>query len=342
MQTRRCYAARVWETSPTISATCPESGFVIFGAILLMYVPLFVYRNASGTAFFEHVSPSLFMSILSIVGMQTILNAMLLAQFLWEPSVAFAAAVVYWLVIGLFPYAILENPFGLGYYLTPKIDKVITALSPCMLLHWVLRATERFEKYQVDLSWESMRYNSTTLDNVAVSCLCGVGIAEVVVLVGAVIFLDNVAPWGYGVRKPPYYFLSIDYWSVFRKWNIRSVVPPAVNPDYFEPPPKSIDPVVNVVDLCAKKKGCSDLKDINLTIYRKQVTVILGPHDSGHSTLLDVLTGMVEPTSGTAYICNYDVRSLSNVTWDYISVCPQESELFDDLTVEENITYFLR
>ncbi|KAL1481949.1 hypothetical protein MTO96_034122, partial [Rhipicephalus appendiculatus] len=167
------------------------------------------------------------------------------------------------------------------------------------------------------------------------------GIAEVVVLVGVVIFLDNAAPWGYGVPKPPYYFLSIDYWSVFRKWNIRSVVPPAINQDYFEPPPKSIDPVVNILDLCATKKGCSDLKDINLTIYKKQVTVILGPHDSGHSTLLDVLTGMIAPTSGTAYICNYDVRSLSNVTWDYTSVCPQESELFDDLTVEENITYFL-
>ncbi|KAL1480110.1 hypothetical protein MTO96_051313 [Rhipicephalus appendiculatus] len=186
-----------------------------------------------------------------------------------------------------------------------------------------------------------MKYNSTTLDNIAVSCLCGIGIAEVVVLVGVVIYLDNAAPWGYGVPKPPYYFLSIDYWSVFRKWNIRSIVPPAINQDYFEPPPKSIDPVVNILDLCATKKGCSDLKDINLTIYKKQVTVILGPHDSGHSTLLDVLTGMIAPTSGTAYICNYDVRSLSNVTWDYTSVCPQESELFDDLTVEENITYFL-
>ncbi|KAL1480109.1 hypothetical protein MTO96_051312 [Rhipicephalus appendiculatus] len=97
-----------------------ESGFLIFGAILLMYVPLFVYRNASGTTFFEHVSPSLFMSILCIVGLQTILNAMLLAQFLWEPSVAFAAAVVYWLAIGLVPYALLQNPFGLGYYLTPQ------------------------------------------------------------------------------------------------------------------------------------------------------------------------------------------------------------------------------
>ncbi|KAH6940742.1 hypothetical protein HPB50_005783 [Hyalomma asiaticum] len=319
-----------------------ESGFVIFGAILLMYVPLFVYRNASGTAFFEHLDPSLFMVIMCTVGLMTIAHAMVLAQFLWEPSVAFTAAVVYWLAIGLVPYALVQNPFGFGYYLSPKVHKMVTALSPCMLLHWCLRIIERFEKYQVRLSWDKLKDMHTTLDNVSVASLLSVGLAELVVMYGVVIYLDKVAPWGYGVRKPPYYFLSLDYWFNTRKWNIRSLVPPTHNPEYFEPPPKSIDPVVNIVDLCAKKKGCSDLKNVNLTIYSKQVTVILGPHDSGHSTVLDVLTGMIAPTSGQAYICNYDVTSLSGVTWDFTSVCPQESELLDDLTVEENLTYFVR
>ncbi|XP_049514501.1 retinal-specific phospholipid-transporting ATPase ABCA4-like [Dermacentor silvarum] len=318
-----------------------ESGFVIFGAILLMYVPLFVYRNASGTAFLEHVNPLVFMQILCTVGAQTIMHAMVLAQFLWEPSVAFAAAVVYWLAIALFPYAWLQNPFGFGYYLTTRMEKMVTALSPCMLLHWCLRAIERFEKYEVPLSWRNMNDNYTTLDNVGVRSLCAVGVIEVIVMAGVIFFLDNAAPWGYGVPKPLYFFFSIDYWSPYKKWNIRSVTSPKINPDYFEPPAKSVDPVVNIIDLCAKKKGCCDLDNVNLTIYKNQVTVILGPHDSGHTTVLDVLTGMIAPTSGEAYICNYSATSPSGITWQFISVCPEESELFDDLTIEENMRYFL-
>ncbi|XP_070382370.1 phospholipid-transporting ATPase ABCA3-like isoform X2 [Dermacentor albipictus] len=318
-----------------------DSGFIIFGAILLMYVPLFVYRNASGTAFLEHVDPLLFMHVLCTCGAQTILHAMVLAQFIWEPSVAFAAAVVYWLAISIIPYAWLQNPFGLGYYLTPRAEKMATALSPCMLLHWCLRAVERFEKYEVPLSWHNINDNYTTLDNVSVGSLSGVGIFEVVVMAGVVFFLDNAAPWGYGVPKPLYFFFSIDYWTPLKKWNIRSPVPPNINLGYFEPAPKSVDALVNIIDLCAKKKGCCDLKDVNLTVYKHQVTVILGPHDSGHTTILDVLTGMVAPTSGEAYICNYDVTGLSGLTWQYMSVCPEESELFDDLTVGENMRYFL-
>ncbi|XP_072141535.1 ABC transporter A family member 4-like [Dermacentor andersoni] len=237
-----------------------ESGFIIFGAILLMYVPLFVYRNASGTAFLEHVNPLLFMQVLCTCGAQTILHAMVLAQFIWEPSVAFAAAVVYWLAISIIPYAWLQNPFGLGYYLTPRAEKMATALSPCMLLHWCLRAMERFEKYEVPLSWHNINDNYTTLDNVGVGSLSGVGIFEVIVMAGIVFFLDNAAPWGYGVPKPLYFFFSIDYWTPLKKWNIRSPVPPNINPEYFEAAPKSVDAVVNIIDLCAV--SCSRLVPI--------------------------------------------------------------------------------
>ncbi|XP_077498701.1 uncharacterized protein LOC144109782 [Amblyomma americanum] len=46
------------------------------------------------------------------------------------------------------------------------------------------------------------------------------------------------------------------------------------------------------------------------------------------------------PTSGEAYVCNYDATGMSGRTWDYFSVCPDEGELFDDLTVEEHRLFF--
>lgn len=45
-----------------------ETGFVIGCAILLMYVPLFLYPNSSGTAFLEYVDAGLFMTLLAVFG----------------------------------------------------------------------------------------------------------------------------------------------------------------------------------------------------------------------------------------------------------------------------------
>lgn len=317
-----------------------ESGFVVLCAVLLMYVPLFVIPNGNGTAFIEFANPVVIMAVLLLFGVLTILHAMLLSVFLWGPGVAFAAAVVYWFALCLLPYAQLQNPFGLGYYLISRSTKLISALSPVMYLHWCLRAIERFEKYEVRLTWRNIFDSGTTLDNVSVGELCLLSLSAALVLVGLIWYLDNVVPWGYGVPKPFYFIFSTDYWSPYRKWNIRNMNY-AQDKSYFEADPKNADAIVHLIDLSATNKATGDIKNIILTIYNKQITVILGPQDCGHVTLLDIITGRQLPTSGEAYVCNFDASGLSGRAWEYLSVCPEERELFDDMTVEEHLLFFL-
>ena len=45
------------------------------------------------------------------------------------------------------------------------------------------------------------------------------------------------------------------------------------------------------------------VKGINLKIYPNEITAILGHNGAGKTTLFNMLTGMTEPTSGTANIC---------------------------------------
>ncbi|KAH7935508.1 hypothetical protein HPB52_009395 [Rhipicephalus sanguineus] len=317
-----------------------ESGFVVLCAVLLMYVPLFVILNSNGTAFIEFANPVVVMSVLLLFGVLTILHAMLLTVFLWGPGVAFAAAVVYWFALGLLPYALLQNPLGLGYYLISRSTKLISALSPVMYLHWCLRVIERFEKYEVRLTWKNIFDSSTTLDNVSVGELSLLSLSAALVLVGLIWYLDNVVPWGYGVPKPLYFIFSADYWSPYRKWNIRNVNY-AQDKNYFEADPKNADAIVHLINLSATNKESGDIKNIILTIFNKQITVILGPQDCGHVTLLDIITGRQLPTSGEAYVCNFDASGYSGRSWEYLSVCPEERELFDDMTVEEHLLFFL-
>ena len=47
---------------------------------------------------------------------------------------------------------------------------------------------------------------------------------------------------------------------------------------------------------------------ITFDIPAGQIVGFLGPNGAGKSTTLRMLTGMIEPTSGTARVCGFDLK----------------------------------
>ncbi|XP_077548787.1 phospholipid-transporting ATPase ABCA3-like [Haemaphysalis longicornis] len=317
-----------------------EAGFVMGCAILLMCVPLFVYRNAGGTALLHYVDPEFLVICLVVFAVLTIEHAMLLSVFLWNPSVAFAASAIYWILLGLVPYALVHNFFGLGfYYLTSKPVRVASACSPVMYLLWCLNAIEHYEKYEAELTWKDYLEHKVTGDATSIGVLTLGSTLMALVMVVVTRYLDKVVPSGNGVPKPFYYLLSWDYWCPRKQWDV-SGVSFDQDPRYFEPHLHEAEPVAHLVNVSAKGKDGAELKDVNLAIFKRQVTVILGPPKCGSSTIVDVLTGMVLPTSGEAYVNGFDATSSSSQAWEYCCAMPHERTLFYDLTVEENMLIY--
>lgn len=62
---------------------------------------------------------------------------------------------------------------------------------------------------------------------------------------------------------------------------------------------------------------------------------MLGPNGAGKSTLISLLTGLFPPTSGTAIIAGFDIRSDMTAIHRLIGLCPQFDTLWDALTAEE-------
>ncbi len=82
------------------------------------------------------------------------------------------------------------------------------------------------------------------------------------------------------------------------------------------------------------------LKDINLSVAKKEVVVILGPSGCGKSTLLRCINGLEQIKSGEIYIENEKItKDFKN--WQKIrqkvGMVFQSYELFEHLNVEENI-----
>ncbi|VDK69662.1 unnamed protein product [Anisakis simplex] len=87
-----------------------------------------------------------------------------------------------------------------------------------------------------------------------------------------------------------------------------------------------------------KKKAVNKL---NLEVYRGQVTALLGHNGAGKSTTFSMLT-VTKPTSGTAYINDYDICKALPKIRSYLGICPQYNILFGTLTVLEHLEFFCK
>ncbi|KDO30100.1 hypothetical protein SPRG_05291 [Saprolegnia parasitica CBS 223.65] len=80
---------------------------------------------------------------------------------------------------------------------------------------------------------------------------------------------------------------------------------------------------------------------MNLTLYKNQITCLLGHNGAGKTTLVSMLTGMLPPTSGDATMLRgLSLRRDMQAIRNSIGMCPQHDVLYDDLTVLEHMTFY--
>ena len=77
------------------------------------------------------------------------------------------------------------------------------------------------------------------------------------------------------------------------------------------------------------------VRDINLTIERKEIVAIIGPSGCGKSTLLNMIAGLYAPTSGTVV---YKGAPVNDVNTD-VGYMTQKDNLFPWRTVRDNIAF---
>jgi ABC-2 type transport system ATP-binding protein len=100
---------------------------------------------------------------------------------------------------------------------------------------------------------------------------------------------------------------------------------------------------VSDVDVRQITKRFGDFTAVNgisFTVEHGEVFGLLGPNGAGKSTLIRMLTTLIPPTSGDAYVNGFDVLKQPDAVRRSIGVIPQAMTSDMELSVKENLLIF--
>ncbi len=84
------------------------------------------------------------------------------------------------------------------------------------------------------------------------------------------------------------------------------------------------------------------LDGLSLRVEEKSNIGLLGPNGAGKSTTLKILTGLLQPTSGRAYIDGIDITTQPEKALAHIGAIIETPEFYTYMTPEDNLEYFGR
>lgn len=104
--------------------------------------------------------------------------------------------------------------------------------------------------------------------------------------------------------------------------------------------PNANGPVVHIENLTKSFGDFVAVDKISLDVRKGEIFGFLGPNGAGKSTTIRILCGLLPPTSGSASVVGFDVRTQPEEIKRNLGYMSQKFSLYDDLTVEENIDFF--
>uniref|UniRef100_A0A4W5LI12 ABC transporter domain-containing protein n=1 Tax=Hucho hucho TaxID=62062 RepID=A0A4W5LI12_9TELE len=292
----------------------------------------------------QYSDPSVIFVFLLVFCVATIMECFFISVFFSKANLAAACG-------GLI-YFVLYLPHLLCYAWRDVMGfqvKIAVSLLSCVAFGYGCENFAKYEEQGIGIQWSNIAQNPEDGDRYSFI------VSIIMMLVDALIYwlltwyIENVFPGQYGIAKPWYFPFTASYWcgtspapNADPSHRIRYIF--LFFKDYLEKPPLNMKAGVSIRNLVKIYKTGEKLAVDGLTVdfYENHITSFLGHNGAGKTTTMSILTGLFAPTSGTALINGYDIRTDMDTIRKHLGMCPQHNVLFNDLTVEEHIYFYSR
>ncbi len=100
--------------------------------------------------------------------------------------------------------------------------------------------------------------------------------------------------------------------------------------------------ILDVQNLVKQYGEHTVVKGINFTVEEGEVFGLLGPNGAGKTQTISMVTGVIEPTSGTACVGGHDILQQDKRVKHMIGLVPQDLALYPTLSARANLNFFGR
>lgn len=268
----------------------------------------------------------------------------MICAFFGNSKSAVTAAMAIWCVTSL-PFLLSDESKLSGSM------KALFCIFPNTALSFGIQIIGYWEVMEEGLNWNSafQQQNLTIYNGLTIANIFGLFMVYAMLFFVITVYAENVFPGAYGVAKPWYFLFTKKFWlnvNSYQQFDVGNfneldLVHCSKNRSNFEIEPTNTPIGIELKNLTKKfKNDTSVVNDLYMNVYHGQITSLLGHNGAGKTTTISMLTGMLEPTSGTALINGYDIRRDMDLARSSIGFCPQHNILFDELTVREHILFY--
>ncbi|CAL8112749.1 unnamed protein product [Orchesella dallaii] len=312
---------------------------ILIITVTIIVIVLFVPFSSETGAVFEHSDPTLLWVILMIYAIWATTYCFSVSAFFERPTLAITFGILVWLVsfnaLGL----AMEESYGKDFAVGVRL---LMCIFPNVAIHLALKAFCTFEAAEKGAKWGNMADSISAVDSLTLLYVILMFLASICLNMVICLYAEAVMPKKYGVRKPFYFIFQPSQWGFGKtKANASHETVSEPNKAGFEDDLNGIKVGVEIQKL-RKQFGKSKVavNDMSMKIYEGQIFCLLGQNGAGKTTTMSILTGLFAPTSGTALINGYDIRTDMEGIRQNLGLCPQHNMLFDKLTVLEHLKFF--
>nr|XP_022911475.1 ATP-binding cassette sub-family A member 3-like isoform X1 [Onthophagus taurus] len=312
--------------------------FLSISITLMVILAKVSWRTDAQYNVFSLTKPMVLFLFLLLYVFAIITFCFLVSVFFTKANTAAAVAGLVWF-LSYCPYLFLHD----HYNELSLLVKLGAMLGFNTAMAYGFQLIIMFEGSGEGLHWTNLFSTVNPEDNLSMAHVMAMLLFDATLYMIITLYVEALYPGEYGVPKAWYFPLTVVNWPWQKAEILDRITEERDESEIYEREPTNLKPGIIIRKLTkvyANKKVA--VKDLTLTMFEGQITVLLGHNGAGKTTTMSMLTGMTPPTSGTAIINGYDLRTGIDNIRSSLGLCAQHNILFDDLTVEEHLYFFSR